>query len=263
MEQENTNKNRSIQLSGDIVEILRNSEIYNNSDFVTYDTNIFPTDNTTYRQNLALQNARNYFNKNLFEKVFEKSLGPVMIRPAKHGKAYGYYLKAAWKEGIENPVPEISLCPCGLHRSPEAVYSTLVHELVHQYQDEHGYPGRGCYHNLEFSRFMAQVGLICSNTGEPGGKKTGDQMTHYIDPDGLFKKVFVEMPDDYLLPFTPLFDKEHYGPLGLGAPLIAPEPINNKNKTKYTCLGCHSSVWGKPSMNIICGVCKTQFSIVK
>ena len=33
---------------------------------------------------------------------------------------------------------------------------------------------------------MAEIGLIASHTGQPGGKRTGQQMTHYIADGGLF-----------------------------------------------------------------------------
>jgi hypothetical protein len=33
---------------------------------------------------------------------------------------------------------------------------------------------------------MEEVGLIPSSTGAPGGKRTGQSMSHYIDPDGKF-----------------------------------------------------------------------------
>ena len=41
-----------------------------------------------------------------------------------------------------------------------------------------------------------------------------------------------------------------------------PEPISNKsNRLKYTCGGCPKvNVWGKPSLNIVCGDCGQLFS---
>lgn len=179
-----------------------------NSD-VSYDT-ISAIDDTTSRQYIALENARNYFNKHLFIKVFGVSLGPTMLRPAEHRKALGYYRETSWKENAHAPVPEISLCPYGLHRSPEKIFSNVVHELSHQYQKEYGKPGRGRYHNQEFAEIMRKVGLICPETGEPRGKQTGDRMTHYVDPEGMYAAAFFEIPKEYLLPFKPLFEDEYY-----------------------------------------------------
>ena len=216
-------------------------------DIVSYGTNnIEITDGTTTRQFTALQNARNYFNKHLFSKVFGKSLGSVMLRPARHGKAFGYYRPSSWKENEKAPVPEISLCPYGLNRSPEKVFSTLVHELCHQYQHEHGSPGRAGYHNLEFTKIMQKVGLICSSTGEAGGKQTGDQMTHYIDPNGLYATAFAVMPKRiYSLPFKPLFDEDYHSPGMPRRSIGIYKPGTDNSKTKFTCLGCGTAAWGE------------------
>ena len=37
---------------------------------------------------------------------------------------------------------------------------------------------------------MIQVGLMPSDTGEAGGKRTGQSITHYIIPGGKFEQVF-------------------------------------------------------------------------
>ena len=231
--------------------------------FVSYDPAIQPfIDYTTSRQFTALEDARNYLNEHLFQKVFGRSLGPVMLRPARHGKAFGYYRNASWKEDGQAPVPEISLCPYGLNRSPDKVFATLVHELCHQYQYEYGKPGRTGYHNLEFAEIMRKVGLFCSSTGEPGGKQTGDQMTHYIVLDGLFAKVFTRMPKDYLLPFKPLFDEEYFVTGTSCTSVGKPKPMNNKNKTKFTCLGCGAAAWGKYSLDINCNQCEQRMVFI-
>jgi hypothetical protein len=39
---------------------------------------------------------------------------------------------------------------------------------------------RGGYHDRVWGAKMEEVGLMPSNTGLPGGKKNGQQMTHYI-----------------------------------------------------------------------------------
>ena len=41
---------------------------------------------------------------------------------------------------------------------------------------------------LEWAKKMEAIGLMPSKTGLPGGEKTGQKMTHYIIPDGLFIK---------------------------------------------------------------------------
>ena len=48
-------------------------------------------------------------------------------------------------------------------------------------------PGRTGYHNREWASKMLEVGLVPSDTGQPGGKQTGQHMTHYIDPKGRIR----------------------------------------------------------------------------
>ena len=232
-----------------------------NEPCVPYDTNCIQ-DDTTSRQFVAIENARNYFNEHIFLKVFGKSLGPVMLRPARHGSAYGYYRHFGWSDDGLNPVPEISLCPRGLHRTPMEVFSTLLHELCHQYQYEFGKPGRGRYHNQEFAAIMASVGLICSDTGDPGGRQTGDHMTHYIDPNGLYAEVFQSMPEECLLPFKLLFDNDTFL-LGKPYKSVGLSKIElSKIKTKYTCLGCGAAVWGRPALDLSCNPCKQVMVVI-
>ena len=68
--------------------------------------------------------------------------------------------------------------------------STLVHEMVHLWQQHHGKSGRGRYHNREWAEKMKQVGLYPSNTGKPGGREVGQQMTHYVIEGGAFAVAF-------------------------------------------------------------------------
>lgn len=71
-------------------------------------------------------------------------------------------------------------------RTIKATLSTLVHEMVHQWQFHFGEHGRRGYHNKQWAARMERVGLMPSDTGEPGGRKVGQSMTHYIIAGGLF-----------------------------------------------------------------------------
>ena len=59
-------------------------------------------------------------------------------------------------------------------------HSTLVHEMCHLWQEDFGKPSRGGYHNRQWADKMIQVGLMPTDTGEPGGQLTGQRVTHYI-----------------------------------------------------------------------------------
>ena len=71
-------------------------------------------------------------------------------------------------------------------RTDEEILSTLAHEMAHVWQQECGIPPRRCYHDKEFASKMKAIGLHPSDTGEPGGKETGQSMTHYIVAGGKY-----------------------------------------------------------------------------
>jgi len=79
-------------------------------------------------------------------------------------------------------IHEIALNPDGfVGQSDEEILSTLVHEMVHVWQQSCGQPGRRGYHNKQWGRRMKEIGLHPSNTGHPNGNETGEQMSHYIE----------------------------------------------------------------------------------
>ena len=72
-------------------------------------------------------------------------------------------------------------------RSVEEILSTLVHEQVHVWQSAFGKPGRRRYHNHEWAQKMKKVGFHPSDTGQPGGKETGERVSHYVIAGGPFQ----------------------------------------------------------------------------
>jgi hypothetical protein len=90
---------------------------------------------------------------------------------------------------------------------------------------------------------MKRVGLYPSDTGKPGGRETGQQMTHYILAGGPFEKACQEILNQgYSLDY---FDRLH-------DPQKTPV---EKNKVKYSCNTCAANTWGKPKSDFVCGAC--------
>lgn len=141
---------------------------------------------------------------------------------------------------------EISLNPDLLFRPIVDVMSTLVHEITHLWQEEFGQPSRGGYHNAEWAQKMEAIGLMPSHTGKPGGRRTGQQMSHYVIEGGPFEVAFQAMPSEYLLPWQ--------------SGIIAASRQSDRNKATYLCPGgCGTRVWGRPHLSIACGVCQVFF----
>ena len=108
---------------------------------------------------------------------------------------------------------------------------------------------------------MESIGLMPSNTGQPGGKRTGQQMTHYIIEDGQFAEAAADLLAlgwgiqyvDRAGRFTAAPGPEP-GPDGKspGSP-AAPKP---PTRVKFVCPSCKAAAWGKPGLNLVCADCQ-------
>lgn len=211
-------------------------------------------DGTTLKLFSALEHAYNYFK----EALFRNNLSPVVLTLNRKARSMGYYKPNAWLNERNEGVPEININPSILYLPGVEVAATLVHELVHHFQFLHGHPGRRGYHNKEFSRLMCSIGLMCSDTGKPGGKVTGSAMAEYPVEGGLFLEAFNKMPKEYLLPFKP------YEQVLIAFDAPSSEQATSvqtkiRNKVKYSCPRCHANAWAKPNAKLLCGVCFKPF----
>ncbi len=121
--------------------------------------------------------------------------------------------------------------------------STLVHEMCHLWQQHFGEPGRGRYHNKQWAAKMREVGLLPTDTGLPGGKETGQRVTHIIDERGPYARAYAKL--------------EASGAAFLYHDRQDEQTRQKKaaSKTKYTCPTCHANAWAKPKTALICGDC--------
>lgn len=191
----------------------------------------------------GLNDAYAFFNRELFG----DQLPPCLITLQRHRRAYGYFSRRRFARvgADEDVTDEIALNPAHFRAGAEGdALSTLVHEMAHLWQYHFGKPGRGNYHNQEWAEKMQGLGLIPSQTGKPGGKMTGQPMTHYIAPDGLFARVCAA----YLAQGRAVFYRDIVVPQTGGAE-------KDRSKTKYTCPGCGLNAWAKPEVTLFCGAC--------
>jgi predicted SprT family Zn-dependent metalloprotease len=197
----------------------------------------------TKDQFVALQNAYDFFNKRLFH----GKLNSCLLNFSRKSKAYGFFAPERWGERRKKKIHihEISLNPETLMREPKDTFATLVHEMCHLWQFDHGTYSKNGYHNQEWATKMKDVGLIPSDTAAPGGKETGSRVSHYIEKHGRFEKVFSDIPEKILLPLVCVAEVKKEA---------------KKNKVKYTCAGCDSNVWGKAGLNISCEDCEESFT---
>lgn len=244
----------------------------------------------------AMEMAYGHFNRQLFM----NKLPSVIFTTQRSGVGIlGHFSWDRWKSVDGNVAHEISINPTYIARSCQMeVLSTLVHEMAHCWQQCFGKPGRGGYHNKEWAFKMAEIGLMPSNTSEPGGDIVGEQMSHYIIRNGAYFKAYQELVshhgygwrwiDCFASPFprnTMIVEVENPGllilkPKSTPVKKIAWEDLEElpfsqlsdddgirnlssdkrKNKVTYSCSECDLKVWGKPNLRIICADCDCVLS---
>jgi hypothetical protein len=117
--------------------------------------------------------------------------------------------------------------------------------MVHVWQHTRGQPSKLNYHNKEWAAKMKSIGLQPSSTGAVGGKETGQQVTHYVVPDGPFAKAFATFVAATGWRLN-LQSAHRPGPKGRA-----------NSKTKFTFSTCGQNAWSKPDLAITftpCGI---------
>jgi len=195
----------------------------------------------TPAQYRAFQEAYDFFNAELFN----GSLPHVLVTLQRHANARGYFAPERFTGRIEETaVHELAMNPDSFTgRTDEAILSTLAHEMAHVWQQSHGTPPRRSYHDRQWAAKMKEIGLQPSTTGEPGGKETGQSVTHYILPAGPYAKAYAKLKAKGF--------QLHWQ----SAPAGQQAKAKKASKTKFTCPDCAQNAWAKADALLICGTC--------
>jgi hypothetical protein len=199
----------------------------------------------TVAEYTGLQAAYAHFNAELFDDELLDVLIVLVRRP--HSLGYFSADRFAVRDGAEAKHHELSLNPDGFFgRSDAEILSTLVHEQCHVLQAARGTAPKRAYHNRDFADQMERRGLCTSNTGMPGGKRTGAKMSHFIIPGAAFERSYDRLrATGWRLNIQ---SAPYAGPLG-----------GKKNKVKFSCPRCRNqSVWGRPGSAILCKPCSFE-----
>ena len=191
----------------------------------------------------GLQAAFDHFSKELFG----DTLPDVFITYQRQSHTRGYFSAERFSGRTDQQVKhELALNPDHFFdRTDEEVCSTLVHEQVHLWQHTFGTPSKRRYHNRQWADKMQSLGLMPSTTGAL--RRTGQRVTHYVIPDGLFAQAFATLAAG-------------------GWKLNLQSAIRNganggrNSKTKFTCLSCGQNAWGKPELAILCELCSVKMA---
>jgi predicted SprT family Zn-dependent metalloprotease len=201
---------------------------------------------------LSIERAFKFYN----EKIFDGQLQPTAFTIARQSRMIACFRPISFvtRQGGEE-MSEISFNPDYLDRTVEEIVSTLVHEMFHLAQYQYGDPSRNGYHNKEWGSWMEKAGLTPSSTGQEGGKRTGQKMSHVIIPEGLFEVVTKQLVgDNFKLKWCSVVAKGAVDPDDDEDG--KPKKKKAKSKLKYTCPECKQNAWAKPDTPLMCGKCK-------
>lgn len=220
----------------------------------------------TTQEYTTFQQAYDFFNAELFN----NELPQVLIVLQRKSKALGYFhpnrfmkrtpesvivgklerslgMPATSKEDVER-VHELAMNPDHFgHQTDLDICDTLVHEMVHVWQQACGKPPRKAYHDRAWAAKMIEVGLQPSDTGKVGGKITGVGMSDYPIEGGAFLIAFAKLAKTG---FTLNWQSREFG-----EEAKKEQKAKKDSKTKYTCPACGLNAWAKPDTALICGDC--------
>ena len=231
----------------------------------------------TTNQFQTLDDLYRYYNVKIFGKILPECIVNLSRKP----NSYGFFAPNLWglteeeeSSAIKETVHEISLNPDYLMRPFIEWHATFVHEMVHLWQQEKGKPSRTAYHNQEWADKMEQIGLMPSDTGMEGGKRTGQKVSHYIIPGGLFEMAFIRLDPEELeelrLKYLPMISLTGQKKTKITAPEGDDDGEgeggegNDETKgksgrrTKYSC-ACGNNIWGKSGLLIQCLDCEKEY----
>ena len=188
----------------------------------------------------ALDEAYEFFNTRLFD----GQLPACLITLNRHPRARGFFCADRFEHREQDQkTAEIALNPDTFQdRTDREILSTLVHEQVHLWQHYFGKASRSGYHNKQWADKMEEIGLMPSSTGESGGARIGQHMTHYVLPGNRFAVAAQELIAQ-----------------GFKLNWQSPENLRGSTKTtraKFTCPNCQQHAWAKPSARLMCGDCQ-------
>ena len=208
---------------------------------------------TTYNRAAGYLNSIfDLLNKRYFESALSRPIITIQSTP----KAYGHYtLYDAWSVDGEKGMREINIGAGTLSRPIENIVATLLHEMVHYYNDLRGVKdcSRGnTYHNKNFRAAAEACGLNVSHHDTYGWSVTAPS-------DGLVEFCIEnELPEirlcrNDIVSFRTGVSGPHNGSTGIFA-----TGKKKSSSRKYMCPCCGMSVRATKEVRVMCMDCGEQ-----
>ena len=205
--------------------------------------------------------AAGYLNKIfdlLNEAFFDSALSRPIITIQSTPRAYGHYTPYdSWCVDGEKGMREINIGAGTLSRPIENVVATLLHEMVHFYNDLNGVKDTsrsGTYHNKAFRDAAQMRGLIITHHPTYGWSITepGDELLAFCIDNGLTE---IRLCRHDYESIRVSGGSTHAGNGGF-------VPTGKKSSTrKYICPCCGMSVRATRNVNIACLDCGRQMEL--
>jgi hypothetical protein len=200
-------------------------------------TNTNIPDKTATKEYRALEILFDKFNRDFFGNMLPDPMFNYVRKP----RMLGHYAPDLYSDRSDDTrKSEIALNPNYFPvRTDKQIASTVLHEMVHVEQKESGTAPKRGYHNRAWADRMEALGLMPSNTGAIGGKRTGQQMDHYTIPGGAFERAFDELA-------ATGWKLNLQSAIRPGA-----EKRKDDSHTKFVCTNCGWIVRGKPDTEVV------------
>jgi len=204
----------------------------------------------TQAQYSLLDEAYKFFNKQLFSNQLPECM--IVLHRKKSSRGYFHAERYIQKAELQdkkkklNYIDELALNPDDFNRPDIAILSTLAHEMAHVWRHRcNEKKSKGGYHDKLWANKMEEIGLMPSTTGQEGGKRTGQKVTHYIIKHGKFETHCLSFLKNRSIKLSSF-------------QLPSTSQDSKKNKVKYSC-SCGYNIWGKPGLNVQCNECEESF----
>lgn len=210
---------------------------------------------TTYNRAAAYLNTIfDLLNARYFENTLSRPVITIQSTP----KAYGHYtLFDAWSVDGEQGMREINIGAGTLSRPIECVVATLLHEMVHYFNDKNGVKdcSRGnTYHNKNFKATAEACDLVVEHHSSYGWSITSpsDSLLEFCVENNLTE---IRLNRNDLMSIAVGVSGTHAGTFTGTA---GRKPSSTR---KYICPGCGMSVRATKAVNIACLDCNEQLVI--
>lgn len=202
------------------------------------------------------QRAFRFFN----ERLFRGALCDCIVTLTRSVRARGYFCPGSFQDRDGKAAHEISMNPTWFEACGDpAALSIFVHEMCHLWRHDlgplnrKGGRGAGGYHDAVWADRMEALGLMPSNTGEPGGRRLGFQMTHYMIEGGPFARACREfLADGNFIDWRDGRKGRPPSPIIVGAA----SPSAKNTRTRFVCPSCEIPVWARRNARLACEDCR-------